>query len=127
MVYIITNCGMYGLPQSVLLANKLLKNCLNKQGYHQSKLVPGLWKHKWRPVKFTLVDDSFGVKYVDKEHTMHLKKTIEEHYTVTTKWEGRRYIDITLDWDYKRRQVHLSMPNYMAKALRQFKHELKGR
>ncbi len=33
-----------------------------------------------------------------------------------------RYIGITLDWDYKKRQVHLSMPNYLKKALKQFQH-----
>ena len=45
-IYIVANKGMYGLPQSGLLANELLKKRLNKNGYHQSKLVPGLWKHK---------------------------------------------------------------------------------
>ena len=112
-VHIVANRGMYGLPQSGLLANELLEKRLNKRGYHQSKLVPGLWKHKWRPVQFTLVVDDFGVKYVGKEHAQHLKDTLEENYTVTTEWEGKRYIGITLDWDYKRRQVHLSMPNYI--------------
>ena len=34
--------GMYGLPQAGLLANKLLEKRLNKYGYLQSKLVPGL-------------------------------------------------------------------------------------
>ena len=37
--------GMYELPQSGLLANKLLEKQLNKHGYRQNKLVPGLWKH----------------------------------------------------------------------------------
>ena len=41
-VYIQANKGMYGLPQSGLLANELLEKRLNKNGYHQSKLVPGL-------------------------------------------------------------------------------------
>jgi hypothetical protein len=27
-----------------------------------------------------------------------------------------------LDWDYKKQQVHLSMPNYVKKALKQFQH-----
>jgi len=27
-----------------------------------------------------------------------------------------------LDWDYKKRQVHLSIPNYVKKALKQFQH-----
>ena len=44
---------MYGLPQSGLLANELLKKLLNKRGYQQIKLVPGLWKHDWRPIQFT--------------------------------------------------------------------------
>ena len=46
-VYVQANRGMYGLPQSELLANELLETRLNKGGYHQSKLVPGLWKHTW--------------------------------------------------------------------------------
>ena len=121
-VYIEVNKGMYGLPQAGLLANELLEKRLNKQGYRQSKLVPGLWKHDWRPIQFTLVVDDFGVKYVGKEHAQHLFKTIQQHYPVTPEWKGTRYIGITLDWDYKKRQVHLSMPGYVKKALKQFEH-----
>ena len=87
MVYIQANRGMYGLPQSGLLANELLDKRLNKRGYHQIKLVTGLWSHKWRTVQFTLVVDDFGVKYVGKEHTIHLKKTLEENYNVTLEWD----------------------------------------
>ena len=93
--------GMYGLPQSGLLANELLEKRLNTHGYYQSKYFPGLWKHKWRPVQFTLVVDDFGVKYVGKEHALHLKQALEQNYTVKTEWDGRRYIGITLDWDYE--------------------------
>ena len=119
-IYIVATKGMYGLPQSGLLANELLEKRLNERGYKQSKLVPGLWKHKWRPIQFTLVVDDFGVKYVGQEHALHLQETLEQHYKVTKDWTGKRYIGITLDWDYKRRQVHLSMPVYIAKALKQF-------
>jgi len=63
------------------------------------------------------------VKYVNEEYALHLKQTLEENYKVTLEWDGRRYIGITLGWDYKRRQVHLSMPGYIKKALKQFKHE----
>ena len=124
-IYIRAKRGMYGLPQAGLLANELLEKRLNKHGYHQSKLVPGLWKHDTRPIQFTLVVDDFGVKYVGEEHAKHLKATLEEHYKLTCDWTGRRYIGITLDWDYKRRQVHLSMPNYVAKALKQFQHKVR--
>ena len=101
-MYIVATLGIYGLPQSGLLVNQRLEKWLNKHGYHQSKLVPGLWKHKLRPVQFTLVVNDFRVKYVGEEHTMHLDKVPEEKYTITTEWEGRSYIGTTLDWDYKR-------------------------
>ena len=79
-IYIEANRGMYGLPQSGLLANQLLEKRLNRHGYHQSKYVPGLWKHDTRPIQFTLVVDDFGVKYVGEEHARHLKSVLEEHY-----------------------------------------------
>ena len=41
-IYIVANKGMYGLPQAGLLAIELLEKQLNKNGYRQSKLVPGL-------------------------------------------------------------------------------------
>ena len=124
LVYIVANRGMYGLPQSELLANELLENRLNKRGYCQSKLVPGLWKHDWRPLQFTLVVDNFGVKYFGKEHALHLKQKIEDNYTVTSEWNGRRYIGITLYCYYKTKKFHLLIPNYATKALKQFNHTL---
>eukprot|EP00956_Cyclotella_meneghiniana_P001082 scaffold1265_cov38-Cyclotella_meneghiniana.AAC.9 len=84
-IYIMAIRGIYGLPQSGLLANELLEKRLNKNGYYQSKYIPpGLWKHEWRPIQFTLVVDDFGVKYVGEEHAQHLKKALEKDYTVTT-------------------------------------------
>jgi hypothetical protein len=96
-IYIVTNRGMYGLPQSGLIANELLEKRLNEHGYQQSKLVPGLWQHNTHPIQFTLVVDDFGVKYVGKEHARHLKKVLEMHYKLTCDWTGTRYIGITLD------------------------------
>ena len=116
---------MYGLPQSGLLANKLLEKRLNKRGYQQSKLVFGLWKQDWRPIQFTIVVDNFGVKYVGGKHALHLKQTLEENYKIMTEWEGTRYIGITLYWDYRQRQVHLSLPGYTDKALKQLNHTKK--
>ena len=49
-VYMEVTKGMYGLPQAGLLANQLLEKRLNKHGYRQSKLVPGLWSHDTRPI-----------------------------------------------------------------------------
>jgi hypothetical protein len=115
--------GVYGLPQAGLLANKHLKKSLNKHRYRQSKLVPGLWKHDIRPIQITLVADNFGIKYIGEEHAQHLKNALQEYYKLTCNWTGKRYIRITLDWDYNKHHVHLSMPNYVQKALKQFQHK----
>jgi hypothetical protein len=82
-IYMRAKHGMYGLPQAGLLANKLFKKILNKHGYWQSKLVPGLRKHDTRPIQFTMVVDIFGMKYVGKEHAQHHKNALEEHYKLT--------------------------------------------
>ena len=77
------NKGMYGLKQSGLLANELLAKRLNKNGYHQSKLVPGLWVHESRPIQFTLVVDDFGIKYEREQDARHLMKVLTHYYEVT--------------------------------------------
>ncbi len=75
------------------------KKQLNEHGYHQSKLIPGLWTHDTQPIQFTLVVVDFGVKYVGKEHALHLQKVLEAHYKLTYDWTGHLYIGITLNWD----------------------------
>jgi hypothetical protein len=96
-IYIMIVLGMYGLPHAGLTTNELLQRCLNKHGYHQSKLVPGLWRHTWRPIWFTLVVDDFGIKYVGKEHALHLQSALQNYYPISTIWTGNRYIGIHLD------------------------------
>ena len=119
--------GMYGLPHVGLIANELLEKRLNEHRYRQSKLAPGLWKHDTRPIQFTLVVNNFGVKYVGEEHVHHLQRVLKQHYDIKRDWSGQRYIGITLLWDYQRRQVHLSMPWYVPKALKLFQHKLSKR
>ena len=79
-VYVKIVKGMYGLPQAGRIANGLLRKCLAAHGYYECKHTPGLWKHQWRPVTFTLVVDNFGVKYVGEEHAHHLLTCLRQHY-----------------------------------------------
>jgi hypothetical protein len=44
---------------------------------------------------------------------------------VTTKNNGRGYLEITLEWDYTRHQFHPSMPGYIKKALKLFQHDIR--
>jgi hypothetical protein len=84
----IQKAGMYGLPQSGILANKLLTKRLAPQGYYQCRHTPGLWQHKWRPVWFSLVVDDFGIKYMGKQHVDHPIAAIEQDYTFSKDWGG---------------------------------------
>jgi len=114
---------MYGLPQAGLLAQQLLEERLGKHGYVQNKPTPGLWTHQWRPVCFSLVVASFGVKYVGKEHVDHLIDVLGKHYELSQDWAGIKYAGLTIDWDYSKQEVHLSMPGFVEKALARFKHD----
>jgi hypothetical protein len=108
-VYFEIRRGIYGLPQSGILAQKLLAERLAKKGYYQCECTPGLWRHKWRPIMFTLIVDDFGVEYVGEEHAIHLRDTIKEHYDITENWKGDLYSGINLDWNYSNRTCRLTM------------------
>ena len=62
-VYLQMRNAVWELPQTGILANKLIHQCLAPHSYYECKHTPGLWKHTSRPITFTLVVDDFGVKY----------------------------------------------------------------
>ena len=121
-IYMEIRRGMYGLPQAGIIANLQLVKRLEPFGYYPVTHTPGLWRHRTRPILFSLVVDDFGVKYVGKEHAQHLIDTLASFYEITVDWEATKYCGITLKWDYVNRTVDLSMPNYVADALHHFQH-----
>ena len=122
LVYARVEKGMYGHPAAGILAQRLLEERLNAEGYYQSQITPGFWKHESRPISFTLCVDDFGVKYVGVEHFQHLQKVLNKHYKTSTDMTGSRYLGLTLDWDYENKEVHLSMLDYVPDALVRFQH-----
>ena len=78
--------GCYGLPQSGILANDLLRTRLEKAGYYKAATTPGIWSHKWRRIQFVLLVEDFGIEYVVKEHALHILKTLKQNYEITTDW-----------------------------------------
>ena len=114
--------GIYGLPQAGLLAQKRLIAHLAKNGYHQAKHTPCLFQHESRPVSAVLVVDDFGVKYVGRQHAEHLMAVLNELYTMKEDWDASKYIGYSLKWNYTSTtpSVELSMPGYVAKALKRF-------
>jgi len=119
-VYIKVTRAMYGLPQAGSLGQDQLEKRLNQEGYYQSQTVPGLWKHKTKPIQFVLVVDDFGIKIINKDDLDHLIQTLEKNYDVAVDLDEKEFVKIELDWDYENKRVHLSMAPYLQKALRQF-------
>jgi hypothetical protein len=76
-LYIEVQKGMYGLPHAGILAQELLEQRLNKHGYFQNKFILGL------------VDD-FGIKYLGREHVMHLISILKEHYEISEDWKKHK-------------------------------------
>jgi hypothetical protein len=113
---------MYGLPQSGILANELLQRNLAKDGYRPTQHTHGLRTHDTRPISFSLVVDNFGVKYVGREHAEHLMACIKKNYSISSNWNGTAYCGLTLEWDYKKRTVDLSMPGYIKDAPHKYQH-----
>ena len=114
--------GMYGLPQSGVLANKLLKERLATHGYFELPHTPGLFKHISRPVQFTLVVDDFGIKYVGQHNLQHLLNAIKKHYDISIDYTGSLYCGITLEWHYDEGYIDISMPGYVTKQLTKYNH-----
>ena len=79
------------------IANQDLQKHLAKYDYYPTKRTPGLWKHKTRPISFTLVVDDFGIKYTNKDDIDHLFATIKEKYPLKIDWTGTKYIGIDLE------------------------------
>jgi hypothetical protein len=115
-VFVEIRQGMYGLPQAGLIAQELLEKRLNARGYYQSKFTPGLWTHERQNTKFALVVDDFGIKYESDEDAQHLIDSLTPFYEITVDKP------MTLDWDYKQQELHVSMPGCVEKALARFKH-----
>ena len=67
------------------------------------------------------------MKYVKEEDKKHLIDCLRMHYELTVEDEGTRYLGMTLEWDYANKKVHLSIPGYVTKALKQFNHEFPSR
>ena len=116
-------CGMYGLPQAGILANKLLKERLLEHGYYEVQHTPGLFAHTHRPIWFTLVVDDFGIKYIGKEHVDHLFSVLKQHYEIEIDWGGKLYCGISLNWHYDKKYVDIAMPNYVQKQLIKYQHQ----
>ena len=66
--------------------------------------------------------DDFGVKYFSKDDANHLLNSLKNHCAISTDWEGNNYLGLTIDWNYSKEYVNISMPDYVRKALDRLQH-----
>ena len=114
---------MYGLKQAARLARDQLISHLAPYGYYPSSLAPNIWIHKDRGIKFCLCVDDFGVKYTNQNYLNHLINSLKAAYNITTDITGTNFCGLHLTWNYSKKYVDISMPNYVYKALQKLNHE----
>jgi hypothetical protein len=64
-----------------------------------------------------LVVEDFGVKYVGKEHAMYLLGALQKLY-----WAGTLFSGLTIQCNYSKIYVDISMPNYIPAMMHKFQH-----
>jgi hypothetical protein len=112
-IYFEIRRGCYGLPQLGILANDLLRKRLEAEGYYEAATVPGLWRHKWRPIQFCLLVDNFGVEYVGIEHFDHLLDLLKKYHGVQCNMAGDKFAGINIQWDYVNKRCRICMQGYI--------------
>ena len=91
---------------------------------NQKDLQTSIWRHKTRPIQFTLFVDNFGIKNVGREHADHLLGRLEHHYpAVATDWKGELYCGITLKWNYAKGYINILILGYIKRLLLEYKHK----
>ena len=114
--------GMYDLKQAACIAFNCLVTLMKPQGYAPLHCNPGILTHEKRDIIFTLCVNDFGIKYSNMDDANHLLNTLQTYYKISTDWSGTQYCGLTLDWNYLKRYVDVSMPGYVPKALHKFQH-----
>ena len=120
MTMVQINNGIYGLPQAGFLAKTKLIALLARNGYHMTPNTECLFRHDTLDIAFALVVDDFAIKYSDRNAAEHLLATIRQEYRVEPDWAGSLFLGMSISFDQPSRSVSLSMPGYVAAALKRF-------
>ena len=112
--------GTYGLKEAGILAFNYVIENLALHGYRPVKYTAGLWEHKKRNTNFLLCVDDFGIKCDNQDDLDHLLNTLQKKYEISIDQPGRNYISLTIEWEYSKGYIDISMPGYIMKALHKF-------
>ena len=75
-----------------------------------------------------LVVDDFVIEYVRNQEADHLASVLKKHHDISQDWEGKKFADIDLDWNYETkhcdRTCRQSMKNYIKILLVKLNHTM---
>ena len=71
--------------------------------------------------------DDHGIKYEHQEDITHLLDALKKIYKISEDWDRKLYCGLNLEWYYYKRELLISTPNYMIKALQKFQHPIPKR
>ncbi len=114
---------MYEFPHAGRIAQDVLIERLAMHGYHQTGTI-FLLRHDTNGVAFTLVVDDFGVKFKDPAAAVDLVRCLQLYYTLTVKKNATKFLGLTIAVDPIAREVRLSAPGAIPKALHGSPHTL---
>jgi hypothetical protein len=114
--------GMYGLPQAGILTHQQPVKHLATHGYAPCTHTPGLWTHTTCDIHFCLVVDNFGIKYMHHTDADHLIAALQELHEVTINLSSTLFLSMTITWEYPHDTADISLPGYVAQALKYFQH-----
>ena len=109
---------MHGIKQAACLAFYNLVKLLVPHGYLPVQEPPGLCKHQTHSTVFTLCVEKFGNKDNSLYNTHHLINALKNYFKCSIDWEGQNYLDLTMDWNYAKKYVDISMSGYIPTALK---------
>ena len=90
--------------------------------YYPVPFTTGLWAHRTRKTLFGLCVDNFCVICFSKYDADHVINYLRKHQAVSTDWQGRNYLGLEIDWNYKEVYVDILIPEYVTKALECLQH-----
>jgi len=111
---------MYGHPVAGRVANADLVTHLRQHDYIQDPNIPSFFKHKTNLVSFTLVVDDFGIKYTGMDTLDDLIRVLRLKYEIKIDLTGKKYVGISIDWDYTSNKFTTDMPAYIPDTLARF-------
>ena len=58
------------------------------------------------------------------KHSQHIINSLQQKYITTVDWTSKNFLGLDIDWNYQKRHVTISIPNYINQILHKFQHPL---